>query len=78
MQAIEFAAQIENGRIELPTQLQSWTEAQTVRVIVLLDQVNTPTAIASKQQRPLGLLRGQLNVDFVEDFKMTEEEFLQS
>jgi hypothetical protein len=78
MQAIEFAAQIQNGRIELPIQFQSWTNAQPVRVIVLLDQINTFTAITPQPQRPLGLLRGQLNADFAEDFKMTEEEFLQS
>ena len=78
MQAIEFAAQIQNGRIELPIQFQSWTNAQPVRVIVLLDQVNALPATAPRQQRPLGLLKGQLNVNFAEDFKMTEEEFLQS
>jgi len=76
VQAIEFAAQIQNGRIELPAQFQAWMNIQPVRVIVLLDHAHTASIMP--QQRPLGLLRGQLNVNFAEDFKMTEEEFLQS
>jgi len=31
-----------------------------------------------RQARPLGTLKGYLNVDFKEDFKMTDEKFLQS
>jgi len=30
------------------------------------------------QERPLGALKGHLTVHFKEDFKMTDEEFLQS
>ncbi len=75
MQAIEFETQIHNGIIELPAQFQLQT-TQTVRVIVLLD--NSAHTMPNKLNRPLGLLKGQLNAHFADDFKMTEEEFLQS
>jgi hypothetical protein len=85
MQAIEFETQLCNGIIELPIQFQLWS-TQTVRVIVLLDNTETPSPLGptpktlgnSKRDRPLGWLKGQLKVHFADDFKMTEEELLRS
>jgi len=85
MQAIEFETQLRNGIIELPAQFQPYP-TQTVRVIILLDNPHTPlepeimpkTFLNPELKRPLGLLKGQLNAHFADDFNMTEEEFLQS
>jgi len=67
VQAIEFAAQIQNGRIELPAQFQSWMNVQPVRVIVLLDQAYTASIVP--QQQAVGCINA---VSCTKVFKFTK------
>lgn len=77
MQAIEFETQIHNSVIKIPAQFQLQT-LQIARVIILLNETAETTQVMPNQSdRPLGLLNGKLNIDFANNFKMTEEEFLQ-
>lgn len=42
----------------------------------LVAEINPPKKQNPKKKRKLGLLDGKMNVVFADDFKMTEEEFI--
>ena len=42
----------------------------------LIAEINPPKKQTTKKKRKLGLLEGKMKVIFADDFKMTEEEFI--
>ena len=77
MQAIREYAVVRNGQVVL--NLPEYFELSEVEIIVLPKYEAEARSVSSeKKTRPLGILRGKADCIIKEDFKLTDEEFLEN